>query len=941
MRCSDGSIRKMISRAYPVRDRQNNVVECILANTDVTRLKSGEEFLLQEQVRLEQLVQQRTADLTRANEHLLREIEDRKMAEEALTESEARVRLKLDSILSPEGDIETLELADVIDTGEIQMLMDDFYGVTNIGVAILDLKGEVLVATGWQDICTKFHRVHPEARQNCIESDTQLSNGVAGGDFKLYHCLNHMWDIATPIMVGGNHFGNLFLGQFLFEDEEPAQEIFRTQAREYGFDEETYISALERVPRWSRETVDLVMGFYAKMTNILSRLSFSNIKLARSISERERLLHSLRESEAQLSNAMIMAHLGPWEYDVTKDLFTFNDNFYKIFRTTVEQVGGYTMSSADYARRFVHPDDLVVVSDETRKAIETTDPNFSRQLDHRILYADGEVGHISVRFFVVKDDLGRTVKTYGVNQDITERKRTEQSLRRSEELLRTVIGAAPVGITLSVGRNLVWVNDAWNMIFGLGQEGAGEGSTSARTMYPTQEEFERVGKLLYEGLETGRIGESDATMIRKDGTIFDAHIAMKAVDPSDFNKGSIGIIMDMTARKEAEQERESLRNQLFQSQKMEAIGTLTGGIAHDFNNLLTIMNGYTEMILSEKGREDPLYEDLQKILQTGRKGAELVQRLLALSRKGESDPQPLDLNHTVENMGAFMTRTFSKTIEIVTVLGKDLGTVNADPNQVEQVLMNLCINSKEAMPDGGRITIETGITILDEEYCILHPGVRPGPYAVIEVRDTGVGVDEETMARIFDPFFTTKGWDFQKGTGLGLSVAKGIVEQHGGWITCDSERGKGTTFRLYFPIIEESTEDPKTHSLAETVSGGDKILLVDDEELVRDLGKRILERAGYTVITASNGKTALEIYPREQSNIGLVVLDLIMPQMGGEKCLERLLKLNPQVKVVVSSGHSLSPKERDLLRAHAKGFVDKPYQIKQFLEVVRGVLVAE
>ena len=215
-----------------------------------------------------------------------------------LRESEARVRMKLDSIISPEGDIGSLELADLIDAEEIQMLMDDFYRLTNIGMAILDLRGKVLVATGWQDICTKFHRVHPPtSRRNCIASDTKLSSGIGEGEFKLYRCLNNMWDIATPIIVGGNHLGNLFLGQFLFEDEEPDHEVFRSQARKHGFDEEQYISALEQVPRWSKETVDRVMRFYAKLTRILSRLSFSNIKLSRSIAEREHLVNSLRQSE--------------------------------------------------------------------------------------------------------------------------------------------------------------------------------------------------------------------------------------------------------------------------------------------------------------------------------------------------------------------------------------------------------------------------------------------------------------------------------------------------------------------------------------------------------------------------------------------------------------------------------------------------------------------
>ena len=380
---------------------------------------------------------------------------------------------------------------------------------------------------------------------------------------------------------------------------------------------------------------------------------------------------------------------------------------------------------------------------------------------------------------------------------------------------------------------------------------------------------------------------------------------------------------------------------MYNLQKMEAIGTLTGGIAHDFNNLLTIINGYTELILSDKTEDDPSHSDLQTILETGRKGADLVRRLLAFTKKADVSLNPLDLNVPIENVVNLIQRTMPKMIEMKTAFANDLGKVNADSVQVEQLLMNLCINAKEAMPAGGKLRIETKSVMVDEDYWTLHVGAKPGPYVLIEVTDTGTGMDSDTLAQIFDPFFTTKGWDFHKGTGLGLSVAKGIVEQHGGWITCESERGSGTTFRVYFPIIEESPVLEKPAPVSAAVTASERILLVDDEELVRDLGKRILERAGYTVITAANGKEALEIYAREQSNIGLVVLDLIMPQMGGEKCLQELLKIDPTLKVVVSSGHSLDQKERDSLDDRARGFVNKPYHLKEFLEVVREVLDAE
>jgi len=442
-------------------------------------------------------------------------------------------------------------------------------------------------------------------------------------------------------------------------------------------------------------------------------------------------------------------------------------------------------------------------------------------------------------------------------------------------------------------------------------------------------------------IKTGTL-KHEFELVCKDGShVWTEGYVTPTRDESGQIAGFVGITRDISDRIRAEQEKENIRTQLLHVQKMEAIGTLTGGIAHDFNNLLTIINGYAELILIEKTADDPIYPDLQTILETGRKGAELVQRLLAFTRKGRMNLEPLDLNVIVENSASFMRRTFPKMIEIETILEKDLGMVNGDSAQAEQLLMNLCINAKEAMPEDGRIRIETRNILVDGEYCRLVPGARPGRCVLIEISDTGAGMCKETMDRMFDPFFTTKGWDFKKGTGLGLSVAKGIVDQHGGWMTCESELGKGTTFRLYFPVIEAPRRDEEAESLTEIVSDGEKILLVDDEKHVRELGKGILERAGYTVITASNGNEALEVYAREQPDIDLVVLDLIMPQMSGPKCLEEMLKINPQAKVIISTGYSLAAQEHLQVESLVRGFVNKPYVLGRMVRAVKRALKAE
>ncbi len=528
-----------------------------------------------------------------------------------------------------------------------------------------------------------------------------------------------------------------------------------------------------------------------------------------------------------------------------------------------------------------------------------------------------------------------------LREEISERKKAEEALRASEERFRMLFEVAGDAIYIIDAEGektgqIVSANPVAAQMHGYTLE---EFLTLRISDLDTPESARLAPERLERVLRGERLKE-EVTHRTKDGTVFSLEITACLLELGG-HKYALAADRDIEERKQAEKEREILRTQLFQAQKMEAVGTLTGGIAHDFNNLLTIMNGYTELILSEKTEDDPNYSDLQKILATGRKGAEMVQRLLGFSKKVEISLKPLDLNGIVMDSINLMERTFCKMVEVETILAKDLCQADMDAGQVQQVLMNLLINAKEAMPNGGKLRVETKNVIVDEAYCRLHVGVKPGRYVLLEVSDTGVGMGKERMERIFDPFFTTKGWDFKKGTGLGLSVAKGIMEQHHGWIDCDSHPGKGTTFRLYFAATDESPDVQLHAPVSETVSGAEKILLVDDEELVRELGKRILERSRYIVITAGNGKEALEIYTKEWSSIGLVVLDLIMPQMGGEECLKELLKINPKVRVVVSSGHSSDPKELERFGAYAKGFVNKPYQVREFMEAVRAVLNAE
>jgi PAS domain S-box-containing protein len=645
------------------------------------------------------------------------------------------------------------------------------------------------------------------------------------------------------------------------------------------------------------------------------------------ITERKKTEEALRNSEAKYRFLTEYASDLIWTLDLNLQTTFVTQSVKRVLGFTPEErmlqrvEDQLTPESLESARQRLF-EELTI---EREQGIQEGKPVLV-ELDY--YHKNGSIVCLQTAVTFIRDEKGTPIGLHGISRDITELKRVQKALRESEERYRQITENSLTGIFVYQDGRAVYANRRLADIVGYSPEEI-LGIHFLDAVYPDER---HMVKQMAKARLSGEIAPNhyELRLLHKDGHTVWSEVLSHIIEYQG-RPAILGNVADVT-------ESRMLRQQLLQAQKMEAIGTLAGGIAHDFNNLLTIINGFSEMILLETGKDDPRYRDLKKILETGRKGADMVQRLLSFTKKAPTKLEPLDLNHRIEESKKLMDRSFPKTIEIKTNLPDNLGMVNADAGQMDQLIMNLCVNAKDAMTDGGRIEIETRNTIVDKEYCRLNPDAKPGSHVLIEISDTGAGMSKETMDRIFDPFFTTKGWDFKKGTGLGLSVAKGIVEQHDGWITCESEPGKGTTFRIYFPAIEASPVDKKPESPAETTPGAEKILLVDDEEYVRDLGKRILERAGYEVITASNGREALDIYVREQSNVGVVVLDLMMPQMSGERCLEELLRINPRLKVVVSTGHALDSTQSLRLTALASGFVNKPYEMRQMVQVVKMVL---
>jgi signal transduction histidine kinase len=384
-------------------------------------------------------------------------------------------------------------------------------------------------------------------------------------------------------------------------------------------------------------------------------------------------------------------------------------------------------------------------------------------------------------------------------------------------------------------------------------------------------------------------------------------------------------------------DRKLLEEQLMQSQKLESVGRLAGGIAHDFNNLLTVINGYSGLILQHPEKTDLLPKRMAQIRQAGERAAELTQQLLAFSRKQVIQPKPLNLNTLVYEMEAMLRRLLPENIEMVLRLDPALGEVLADHGQIYQVLMNLGANARDAMPHGGNLIVETANVDLSAQYAATHTEVKPGPFVLLGVTDTGVGMDEEVLKNIFEPFFTTKG--IGAGTGLGLATVYGIVRQSGGWISAYSEPAKGTSFKIYLPRITASSPGKAPERApAGTLRGSETVLLVEDQPDVRNLAREVLESFGYRVLEAINGAAALELAGQYKGRIHLLLTDVVMPVMNGTELARRLATLRPETKVLYTSGYTENVIVHQGILKPGIAFVPKPLSPDVLVEKVRETL---
>ncbi len=440
--------------------------------------------------------------------------------------------------------------------------------------------------------------------------------------------------------------------------------------------------------------------------------------------------------------------------------------------------------------------------------------------------------------------------------------------------------------------------------------------------------------------EDGGLYEAEFRLVMPDGTI--RHVAERGQIIKD-EKGKpvryVGTTLDISKRKEAEEEREKLWAQLAQAQKMESIGRFAGGVAHDYNNMLTVILGHVELLLAQLSTDDPRRKPIEEIADAANRSADLTRQLLAISRRQVVAPRVIDLRQLVDGLHTMLQRLLGEHIVLKTVHHDGLGRVEADPGQIEQVLLNLAVNARDAMPDGGELLIETAEVTLDDAYCRNHPDATPGVYVTLSVSDTGCGMSPEIRERIFEPFFTTK--PPGEGTGLGLATVFGILSQNGDRIEVHTEQGEGTSFKVYFPYVADEAEADIPAKESRPLGGHETLLVVEDEETVRRLAERVLTHYGYQVLTASSADDALVLTEQHDGPIDMLFTDVIMPGMNGCELATRLSAMRPGIKVLYASGFAEDVIARHGALDESESFISKPYLPAVLAARVRDILHRE
>ena len=829
----------------------------------------------------------------------MREVEERQIPIGA----SAPMRQPFESAKAPVADLGGKFLADIIEAGTIQALIADFYLLARIPVAIVDLSGKMLVSVGLQEVCRCFHRKHPQTLKHCMESDLALSAGVPPGEYKLYKCKNHLWDVATPIMVGDQHVANLFTGQFFFENEPLDYDLFRAQARQYGFDEQAYLAALEKTPRLNPQTFDAAMGVYTRLASILSKLGLSNVQLAHSLSERDSLLNSLRESEEQFRTIFELASVGMAQAD------PHTGRWVRVNQKLCD-ITGYAVSEL-IGMRFLditHPDDREYDWESLQRVVRGEAPDYRNE--KRYIRKDGALVWVNVNVAMLRDDAGNPLRTVASIEDITERKRTEQALRDSEARFRSYVEHAPLGVFV-VDRQGRYVDFNPAALEMLGYDAATLASMSIPDLVWHEDRDLAMGQ--FADLLQGNQIESEHRLIKADGSPL--WIALRAVKIADDR--FMAFCHDIAERRRAEEtlaancQLAGVNAALAEADRRK--DEFLAMLAHELRNPLAPIRNAVHLLRQNGADPAVLLRQHDIIERQVAHMARLLDDLLDVSRithgKIEMRMRPLALADVL----AQAIETADPLIQgrrhrLEYAPPSATLSVEGDFDRLAQALGNLLANAAKYTEMGGRIWLEAA---------------GEGGEVVIRVRDTGIGIAPEMLPRIFELFTQAdRSLDrAQGGLGIGLTMARALVQLHGGTIEARSAGPRrGSEFTIRLPALSgdrlagDAQQQQSTDASPEPVMR--RILVVDDVADTAESMVELLESWGHAAHAIFDGHSALAAVREFRPDV--VLLDIGLPGMDGYTVARQLrAEHGAKLLMVALTGYG---QENDQRQALAVGF---------------------
>ena len=813
---------------------------------------------------------------------------------------------------------------ELIDVPKLQELTDELYMAASIASAIVTMDGEVLTGSGWQRLCTDFHRQHPEIEKDCIESDTKIRKQLDDGEpFAIYKCPRGLVDASSPVIIAGEHVANVFAGQiFLEPPDKTTEQFFREQALKFGFDETEYMKAFKEIPIFTENKFRAAISFLAKLAQMTADMGLTRLNELES-------MEALRNSEKKFRSLFESINDSLFVHLLTED--DLPGHFIEVNDMACKKLGYSRQELLQLTPRDISaPDDGMNPVEIGNKLLA----HGSTLFETMHLTKDGQPMPVESNIQLFDYDGQRAVLS--IARDITDRKQAEKALRENNARHSSMIAniGDVIGITGADGI-MKYISPNIERWFGWKPEDL-IGTRSWKRVHP--DGIKRIKKEFYAGIEN----ENDSVTVEyrykcKDGTYKWIELtAVNRINDTTIN----GILLnyhDISERKQAYVERVKLQAQLTQSQKMESIGTLAGGIAHDFNNILFPILGHSEMLLEDVPENSQSRSSLKEIYTAALRAKDLVKQILTFSRQDRNELQLMKMQPVIKEALKLIRSTIPATIYIKQDIQADCGVIKADPTQIHQIIMNLATNAYHAMEEtGGELNIKLK-KVEFGELDLFNPDTKSLTYVRLSISDTGKGMEKSLTDKIFDPFFTTK--EIGKGTGMGLSVVHGIVSGMNGTIKINSELGKGTQFHVYLPLAEAVKEQQVTKVAAASILGGtEHILLVDDEKAILTMEKRLLERLGYHVTSRSSSLEALEAFRATTGKFDLVITDMAMPNMPGDKLAGELTKIRPDIPVLLCTGFSETMSEEKAESLGINGFLLKPIIMKDLAQKVREVL---